>query len=69
LWQECIKLDVFRRWVALRRFMECGTAAKIKELEMLGLFVFLALSPPFAKDPELVAGGRYFRRRRRATTY
>ena len=40
----------------------------IKELGMLDLFVFLALSPPFAKDTELVADGRYFRRRRRATT-
>jgi hypothetical protein len=48
--------------------MKCGTAAEIEELEMLGLFVFLALLPPFAKDTELAAGGRYFRRRRRATS-
>ena len=45
--------------------MMCGTAAEIKEREMHGLLVFLAL---LAKDPELVAGCRYFHRRRRATT-
>ena len=66
-WQEWIKPVVCRKWVALRRFMMCGTAAEIKELEMHALSVFLALPPRFAKVPELVAGGRYFRRRRGAT--
>jgi hypothetical protein len=49
--------------------MMCGTAAEIKELEMHALSVFLALPPRFAKVPELVAGGRYFRRRRGATKF